>query len=75
MSRVTEGLVAAVFGHDEDGLVWEELHRGLHIALLRFHTTQSLNLQNIRYGDKKVFCVRIKCIHPDNLDTLSNAQI
>lgn len=52
--RVAEGSVAAVFGHDKDGLVGEELHRGLHTALFCFHAAQSLNVQTINCGDKMI---------------------
>lgn len=45
MCRVAEGSVAAMFGHDKDCCVEEKFHRGLHFALLRSYTTQSLDVQ------------------------------
>lgn len=47
VSRVAEGCVTAVSGHDKDGFVIEELHCSLHVALFCLHTTQSLNIQKI----------------------------
>lgn len=44
---IAEGGVAAVFGHDEDGAVREELHGGLHIALLCFYAAKCFYIQDI----------------------------
>lgn len=46
--------VAAVFGHDEDGVVGEQLHRCLHVTLLCLRAAQRLNIQNVRWGAEGV---------------------
>lgn len=74
--RVAEGSVAAVFGHDKDGFVRKELHRGLHAALLCFHAAQSLNVQTINCRDKMIGGIHLtNKVHTFYNCVACNAQI